>query len=67
MVTIILIYFLIGWIVGFAFTIYYSFDSATDELALIQSILYWPWLLVLAIHHFSKPIIKKLKNRSKSL
>lgn len=65
MVTVILIYFLIGWICGFALTIYYSFDSATDELALIQTILYWPWLLVLIIHHLSKQVIKKLKNRSK--
>lgn len=65
MVTVIIIYLLIGWIAGFALSIYYSFDSDSDELALIQTILYWPWLLVLIIHHLSKRVIKKLKNTKK--
>lgn len=67
MVTVILIYFLIGCIAGFALSIYYTFHSDWDEkaISIIQTILYWPWVLVVIIHNFSIPIIKKLKNRSK--
>lgn len=67
MVTAILIYLLIGWIAGFALTIYYSFHSDWDEMAIsiIQAILYWPWFLVVTIHHLSKQVIKKLNNKSK--
>lgn len=64
MITIILIYLLIGWVAGFVLTIYYSFHSDWDEMAIsiIQTILYWPWFLVVTIHRFSRPIVKKLKN-----
>ena len=67
MVTVILIYFLIGWICGLGLTIYYTINSDWDEMAIsiIQAILYWPWFLVVTIHHFSRPLIKKLKNKSK--
>lgn len=67
MVTVILIYLLIGWICGFALTIYYSFHSDWDEMgiSIIQTILYWSWFLAIIIYHFSKQIIKKLKNRNK--
>lgn len=61
MIAVILIYLLIGWIVGFILATYYFFDSV---LAYIQAILFWPLLLVLAVYHLMLTI-KKLKYRSK--
>lgn len=70
METIILIYLLIGWIIGFAITIYYSFDHIRtnfDEEIIpltLLCILYWPWFLCLIIHYYLNLIIKKIKDRS---
>lgn len=71
MATVILIYLLIGWIIGFGLTIYHSFlyiRSDFDEEIIpfiLLCILYWPWVLSIIVYHFSKIIIKKLKDRSK--
>ena len=50
METIILIYLLIGWIVGFIYTIFISLNSkelngTPPIISITQIILYWPWFL----------------------
>lgn len=72
MVTVILIYVLIGWIAGFALTIYHVTSNLDlDELdvevipLILLCILYWPWFLTIIIYYFSKQIIKKLQNKNK--
>lgn len=69
----ILIYLLIGWFVGFALTIYYSFEHVRNNLdeeiipIILLCILYWPWFSVVIIHHFSKPFIKKNIKKLKNI
>lgn len=65
MATVILIYLLIGWIIGFGLTIYHSFLYIRSDFDEELCILYWPWVLSIIVYHFSKIIIKKLKDRSK--
>lgn len=71
MITVFLIYLLIGWLVGFVLTIYHSFSyirSDFDEEIIpfiLVCILYWPWFLALIIYYFTNLLIKKLKNKNK--
>lgn len=47
MVTVILIYLLIGWIIGFIPIILRSNDEVS--IGVINVILYWPWFLIKCI------------------
>lgn len=61
MITIILIYLLIGWIIGFVPIILRSNDEI--PIGVINLILYWPWFLVKCIIFLITN--KETKNRRK--
>lgn len=67
MTTIILIYFLIGWIAGFILTIYYFFHSDWDEkaISIVQAILYWPWALIIFICILIREGVKYIERKKK--